>query len=45
MPDDLANRNVNHIFDVTENYGKVTQKVYFGFITRIVKKHKDLIQI
>ena len=44
MPDDLVNRNVDHIFDVTEDDGQVTHIAYSGFITRIVKKHKDLMQ-
>ena len=43
MPKDSVNKNVDHIFDVTED-GKVTQIVYSGFITRIVKKHKDPMQ-
>ena len=43
MPEDLVNKNVDHIFDVTED-GKVTQIAYSGFITRIVKKHKDPMQ-
>ena len=44
MPDDLVNRNVDHIFDVTEDDGQVTRIAYSGIITRIVKKHKDLMQ-
>ena len=28
-------------FDVTDKNGQVTQIAYSGFITRIVKKHKD----
>ena len=43
-PDDLVNRNVDLIFDVTEDDGQVTHIAYSGFITRIVKKHKDLMQ-
>ena len=43
MPEDLVNKNVDHIFDVKEN-GKVTQIAYSGFITRIVKKHNDPMQ-
>ena len=43
MPKDSVNKNVDHIFDVTED-GKVTQIAYSGFITRIVKKHKDPMQ-
>ena len=43
MPKDSVNKNVDHIFDVTKD-GKVTQIVYSGFITRIVKKHKDPMQ-
>ena len=43
-PDDLVNRNVDHIFDVTEDDGQVTRIAYSGIITRIVKKHKDLMQ-
>ena len=41
MPEDLVNKNVDHIFDVKDNDGQVTQIAYSGFITRIVKKHKD----
>ena len=41
MPEDLVNKNVDHIFDVTDDDGQVTQIAYSGFITRIVKKHKD----
>ena len=43
MPEDLVNKNVDHIFDVKEN-GKVTQIAYSGFITRIVKKSNDPMQ-
>ena len=41
IPEDLVNKNVDHIFDVTDDDGQVTQIAYSGFITRIVKKHKD----
>ena len=34
----------DHIFDVTEDDGQVKQIAYSGFITRIVKKHKDPMQ-
>ena len=44
MSEDLANKNVDHIFDVTEDDGKVTEIAYCGFITRIVKKHKAPMQ-
>ena len=44
MPEDLVNKNVDHIFDVTEDDGQVTQIAYSGFIARIVKKHKDPMQ-
>ena len=37
MLEDLVNKHVDHIFDVTEDR-KVTQIAYSGFITRIVKK-------
>ena len=43
MPEDLLNKNVDHIFDVTED-GKVTQTAYSGFITRVVRKHKHPMQ-
>ena len=44
MPEDLVNKNVDHIFDVKEN-GKVTRIAYSGlFITRIVKKHNGPMQ-
>ena len=41
MPEDLVNKNVDHIFDVTDDNGQVTQIAYSGFITKIVKKYKD----
>ena len=44
MPEDLVNKNVDHIFDVTEDDRQVPQIAYSGFITRIVKKHKDPMQ-
>ena len=44
MPEDFINKNVDHIFDVTEDEGHVTQIAYSGFITRIVKKHKAPMQ-
>ena len=46
MPENLVNKNLNHIFDVTEDDGQVTQIAiaYSGFITRIVKKRKDPMQ-
>ena len=43
MPEDLVNKKVDNILDVKED-GKVTQIAYSGFITRIVKKHKDPMQ-
>ena len=36
----LVNKNVDHIVDVTDDDGQVTQIAYSGFITKIVKKHK-----
>ena len=39
VPEDSVNKNADHIFDVTEEDGKVTQITYSGFITRIVKKN------
>ena len=45
MPDDLVNKNVDHIFDVTEDDGQVTQIAHSRFITRILEKHKDPMQI
>ena len=45
MPGDLVNKNVDHIFDVAEDDGKVTQTAYSGFITRIVKRHKNPMHI
>ena len=44
VPEDLVNKNVGHIFDVTEDDRQVPQIAYSGFITRIVKKHKDPMQ-
>ena len=44
IAEDLVNKNVDHIFDVTEDDGQVTQIAYSGFITRIAKKHKDSMQ-
>ena len=41
MPEDLVYKNVDHIFDVTDDNGQVTQIAYSGFITKIVKKYKD----
>ena len=41
MPEDLVSKNVDHIFDVREEDGKVKHIAYSGHITRIVKKHKD----
>ena len=43
MPEDLVYKKVDNILDVTED-GKVTQIAYSGFISRIVKKHKDPMQ-
>ena len=44
MPEDLVNKNVDHIFYVTEDDEQVSQLAYSGLITRIVKKHKDPMQ-
>ena len=46
MPENLVNKNVDHIFDVTEDDGQVTPIAigYSEFITRTVKKHKDPMQ-
>ena len=44
VPENLVNKNVDHIFNVTEDDGQVPQIAYSRFITRIVKKHKDLMQ-
>ena len=44
MPEDLVNKNVDHIFDVIEDDKQVTQIAYSELITRIVKKHKDPMQ-
>ena len=41
---DLVKKNVYHIFDVPEDDGQVTKIAHSGFITRIIKKHKDPIQ-
>ena len=38
---ELVNKNVYHIFDVPEDDGQVTKIAHSGFITRIIKKHKD----
>ena len=40
MPENLVNKNLDHISDD----GQATQIAYSGFITRIVKEHKDLMQ-
>ena len=42
---ELVNKNVYHIFDVPEDDGQVTKIAHSGFITRIIQKHKDPIQI
>ena len=44
MPEDLVNKNVDHIFYVTEDDEQVSQLADSGLITRIVKKHKDPMQ-
>ena len=41
MPEDLVKKNVDHIFDVTEDDGQVTQIAHDRFITRLLEKHKD----
>ena len=43
MPENLVNKNVDHILDNTED-GKAKQIAYSGLIIRIVKKHKDPMQ-
>ena len=45
MSEDLVSKNVDHIFAVTEDDGQVTQIAHSRFITRILEKHKDPMQI
>ena len=44
MPENLVKKNMDHIFDVTEDDRQVTQIAQSAFTIKIVKKHKDPMQ-
>ena len=44
MPENLVNKNMDRMFDVTEDDRQVTQIAQSAFTIKIVKKHKDPMQ-